>query len=91
MATTSQRYPATSYDRDLTSWEVKAEPISQAKIGSELASTLAFGIPVQGGPLREQLPDGRDGKEFGAVSIVWSQAVQDDGSRTVLGWYETGR
>lgn len=91
MANTSQRYPATSYDRDLTSWDVSSAPISQAKIGAELANTLAFGIPVQGGPLREQLPDGKDGKEFGAVSIVWSQAVQEDGSRKVLGWYESGR
>lgn len=85
------RYPAVSYDRDLTSWEVTAAPISQAKIGAELANTLAFGIPVQGGPLRKQQADGSDGPEFGAVSVVWSQASQEDGSRTVLGWYESGR
>jgi hypothetical protein len=89
--TGSIRYPATSYDKLNEEWEVRAEPITQIRIASELAPCVSAGMAVRGGPLRAQFPDGSSGREIGAVSIVWSQTEQDDGSRTVLGWYESGR
>lgn len=85
------RYPATAYDRDINNWTVVSAPISQIKIASEVATCVRTGIPTFGGPLRQQLPDGSDGEEIGAVSVVWSRVEQDDGSRKVLGWYESGR
>lgn len=91
MANTAGRYPATDYTRDLHDWTVTAEGISQQEIPRKMDAMSRNGNLVLSGPLREQLPDGRDGEEFGAVSIVWGQAVQKDGSRKILGWYETGR
>jgi hypothetical protein len=91
MADGSNRYPAMSYDKLNEDWGVRAEPITQLRIASELAPCVSAGMTVRGGPLRAQLSDGSSGREIGAVSIVWSQTQQDDGSRNVLGWYESGR
>jgi hypothetical protein len=86
------RYPATAYDRDLNDWEVTDRDLSQIEVAKELAHSLSHGIPLRGGPLRKQLPDGTEGGEDGSViSIVWGSNEYDDGSRTVLGWYETSR
>lgn len=85
------RYPATSYDKLNEDWEVRAEPISQIRIAAEVAACVSQGMAVRGGPLREQFPDGASGREIGGLSIIWSQIEQGDGSRTVLGWYESGR
>jgi len=87
------RYPATAYDVD-NGWEsgVHKRNIPQTEIARELAHALAQGIPLRGGPLTKQLPDGTEGKEDGsAVSIVWASSDYDDGSKRVLGWYESGR
>lgn len=86
------RYPATAYDREPGGWEVTSRDISQIKVAQELAASLAHGSPLRGGPLRKQLPDGSMGAEDGsALSIVWGMAEQEDGSRSVLGWYESSR
>lgn len=91
MTNTSERYPATDYTRDLHDWTVTAEEIPQQTIPRKIAAMSGNGNMVSSGPLIEQLPDGSDGEVIGAVSVVWSQAVQEDGSRKVLGWYESGR
>lgn len=91
--TDAGRYPAVAYDRviDGDGWEVASREIGQIEIGSELLPSVNLGLPVRGGPLRAQLPDGSQGQEDGAVSIVWSRVLHDDGSRKVLGWYESSR
>lgn len=91
MAEGRNRYPAVSYDRNIDTWEVKAAPIDQIRIGAELVPCVQVGMAVRGGPLRMQLPDGSSGREVGAVSIVWGATEYEDGTRTVLGWYESGR
>lgn len=91
MTQDSGGYPAISYDRNVGTWEVGAEPIDQVRIGAELVSCLWVGLAVRGGSLRAQLSDGSSGREVGAVSIVWGATEYEDGSRTVLGWYELSR
>lgn len=86
------RYPAVAYDRD-DEWEglVRRE-ISQLDVARELAHSLACGIPLRGGPLPPQQEDGSVGPDDGsAVSIVWASSEYDDGTRRVLGWYESRR
>jgi hypothetical protein len=88
------RYPAKAYDRDLDpdQWKVLERNISQITIGEELAHSVREGFHIGGGPLRTQLPDGSVGAEDGtAVSIVWGRLLRPDGSRTLLGWYESSR
>ena len=88
----AERYPATAYDKNLNDWEVTDRPVSQMDVASELLNALEHGLALRGGPLRRQLPDGSDGGEDGTViSIAWGSTEYDDGSRTVLGWYECGR
>jgi hypothetical protein len=91
MTVQGERYPATSYDKVSEDWEVREESITQVRVASQVASCVRAGMAVRGGPLRGQLPDGSDGQEIGGLSIVWSRTERDDGSRTVLGWYESGR
>jgi hypothetical protein len=91
--TETKRYPATAHDVD-NGWEggIHTRDLSQIDVARELAGSLAHGLPLRGGPLTKQLPDGSEGKEDGTVvSIVWASSEYDDGSRRVLGWYETGR
>lgn len=90
--TDTGRYPAVAYEREIDEgWNVSRRDLGQIEIGAELMSSVNLGLPVQGGPLRTQLPDGSQGQEDGAVSIVWSRMRQDDGSRKVLAWYESSR
>lgn len=90
--TNGTRYPATAYDKNLNDWEVTDRDLSQVHVAEELANALSHGLALRGGPLRKQLPDGTEGGEGGSViSVVWGSTEYDDGSRTVLGWYETGR
>lgn len=66
--------------------------VSQMQIASELAHTVHHGIPLRGGPLPPQRIDGTTGVEDGTViSIAWGSNEYDDGSRRVLGWYESSR
>ena len=88
----TRRYPGTAYDRDSEGWTVTSRDVSQMQIASELAHSLHHGIPLRGGPLPPQRIDGTVGVENGSViSIVWDSSEQEDGSRTVLGWYESSR
>lgn len=89
---TQGRYPAVAYDRD-DEWEgLIRRDISQIDVAKELAHSLASGVPLRGGPLPPQQEDGSVGPDDGsAVSIVWASSEYDDGTRRVLGWYETGR
>lgn len=90
--TNRKRYPAVAYDRDTDGWEVTSRDVSQIQVATELAHSISNGIPCQGGPLPPQRADGTIGMSDGtSLSIVWGSAVQDDGSRTVLGWYECSR
>lgn len=86
-----ERYPAKAYDRYPDDWSVRERAITQGDIPKELMHAVSFDLPWFSGPLTEQLPDGSDGPEFGALSVVWGSTVRDDGTRTVLGWYESGR
>lgn len=86
-----KRYPAVAYDVE-GEWDVVSREITQIEVASELAGCLAWGLPAQGGPLRKQLPDGSVGAEDGsALSVVWSSTLREDGTRRVLGWYESSR
>lgn len=89
----TERYPATEYDRDVNKpWSVNARPVSQIRIGTDLAHAVAHGLTVRGGPLTEQLDDGSQGAESGSVlSVVWGSSEREDGTRRVLGWYESSR
>lgn len=88
-----KRYPATAYDKDASDWDnFHGREISQQNIARELAHSVSFGLPVHGGRLTTQLPDGTEGPEDGsAVSTVWASTVKEDGSRVLLGWYESSR
>jgi hypothetical protein len=89
---TGNRYPAVAYDRDNEWDDLIRRDISQIDVARELAHSLAEGIPLRGGPLLSQREDGSVGPHDGsAVSIVWASSEYDDGTRRVLGWYETGR
>lgn len=89
-----ERYPARAFDKDLEHWGERphVRDISQIDIGRELAHSVRSGLVVRGGPLTRQLPDGSEGAEGDmAVSVVWATSERDDGSRMVLGWYESSR
>lgn len=88
----SERYPAKAYDRDLNDWEVTERDLSQIHVAEEIANALSYGLALRGGPLVKQPADGGEGREDGSVvSVVWGSIEREDGSRRLLGWYETGR
>lgn len=91
-----RRYPATAYDREMPdgadSWKLTERDVNQMQVATELAHALHNGIPLRGGPLPPQRIDGTMGTEDGtAISIVWGSNEYEDGSRRVLGWYESSR
>lgn len=86
------RYPAKAFDRDLNDWEVTDRDLSQIHVAEELVNALNHGLALRGGPLVKQPADGGEGREDGSVvSVVWGSVEHDDGSRRLLGWYETSR
>ena len=91
-----RRYPTTAYDREMPdgpdSWELTVRDIPPIEIGRELLDASNSGLGVHGGPLRKQLPDGSQGPEDGtAVTVIWGSNTYADGTRRVLGWYESSR
>lgn len=89
---TGNRYPAVAYDRDNEWDDLIRRDISQIDVARELAHSVRSGLVVRGGPLTRQLPDGSEGAEGDmAVSVVWATSERDDGSRMILGWYESDR
>ncbi len=78
------------YDRALNDWTVTERTVPRAEVATGMLHCLERGLFMRGSTQNMQAPDGSvDHDRDVTVVVAWSSVDRENGSRTVLGWYET--